>query len=168
MKIKKEFNVVTLNKIKRFREFQRNFEIEWGTYHARLKLLIEPEIRYRFEKALDIYREAFNSKNDDEMMKTIDMMQRAYEALAKNMEDQGYRKLDPDFKCFSFDNNIFYVSDYAYQLPRLRRDHEREKGVNFISIEELFKFVPKDFMDLRLSLAKVFEGVEFTEVKDKT
>lgn len=167
MKRKKEFNIVTLNKIKKFRDFQRDFEGKWGTYESRLKLLIEPEIRYRFEKALEIFRQAFNSKNDDEMMKTIDMMQRAYEALAKNMDDQGFRQLDPDFKCFSFDGNIFYVSDYAYQLPRVRRDHEREKGVNFISIEELFKFVPKDFMDLRLSLAKVFEGVEFKEVKDK-
>lgn len=160
---KKEFSPHVLRLIKEYKQQEINLLNLWGS-EARVLSLVSNELRLKFKKARDLYADAYNSKDDAKMLEMINMMKRAFDVLIKDLRDQGYREVEADIRCFDWDGDIWYVTDMDYQLPRARAT-TGDPNANYISIQELLRAVPKEMMDMRLLLAKQFEGSSFQYVK---
>ena len=98
----------------------------------------------------------------------IDMMYRAYDALIEDVRSQGYSEIKAEYRCYKFDKDkIALICDLDAQLPRLRNTHKNEPNTLFFSVEELFRCIPKDFMDFRALLAKMSKDVSFERIEYK-
>lgn len=151
---------------KRLRELNDHFEavrIDWGDM-VRIHDLISTETSLKFKKAEKLYRLALAKRDDAEMNKMIDMMYRAYDVIVNELEEFGYKPIEPHMRCFDWNGEIWYVTDMDYQMPRAKLI-AKHKDANFISIEELLRSVPKELMDMRILIAKQFEGSKFEKVE---
>ena len=151
---------------KRLRELNDHFEavrIDWGDM-VRIHDLISTETSLKFKKAEKLYRLALAKRDDAEMNKMIDMMYRAYDVIVNELEEYGYKPIEPHMRCFDWNGEIWYVTDMDYQMPRAKLI-AKHKDANFISIEELLRSVPKELMDMRILIAKQFEGSKFEKVE---
>lgn len=151
---------------KRLRELNNHFEAvrtKWGDM-VRIHDLISTETSLKFKKAEKLYKLALAKRDDAEMNKMIDMMYRAYDVIVNELEEYGYKPIEPHMRCFDWNGEIWYVTDMDYQMPRAKLI-AKHKDANFISIEELLRSVPKELMDMRILIAKQFEGSKFEKVE---
>ena len=151
---------------KRLRELNNHIEAvrtEWGDM-VRIHDLISTETALKFKKAEKLYKLALAKRDDAEMNKMIDMMYRAYDVIVNELEEYGYKPIEPHMRCFDWNGEIWYVTDMDYQMPRAKLI-AKHKDANFISIEELLRSVPKELMDMRILIAKQFEGSKFEKVE---
>jgi len=52
-------------------------------------------------------------------------------------------------------------------MPLMRKIYRNEDDVLFFSIEELFRCIPKDIMELRARLSKLSKDVSFKSIEYK-
>jgi hypothetical protein len=135
----------------------------WGDM-VRINDLISDETSLKFKKAQGMYRKALAKRDDADMIIMIDMMYRAYDVIVNELEEYGYKPIEPHMRCFDWNGEIWYVTDMDYQMPRAKLI-AKHKDANFISIEELLRSVPKELMDMRILIAKQFEGSKFEKVE---
>ena len=165
-KEKPKYSNETLKLLDEYQKFKNNFHMCWGD-QKRIDRLISVDLKIKFMKAEQIFREAALERNDVKTTKMIDMMYRAYAALEEEMQTLGYKPLEPHIRCFDWDGVIWYVTDLDYEVPRAMQRYKHEGKANFISIQELLRCVPKELMDMRLELAIMFEGSKFVRIEKK-
>ena len=165
-KEKKEYSNVTLKMLEEYQSEKKEFHTTWGDKH-RLDRLVSVDLRVKFMKAEQMFKNAVLENNDLKTQKMIQMMRRAYNALLKELMSLGYKPLEPHIRCFDWDGQIWYVTDLDYEIPRAMQMYKSEGKANFISIQELLRCVPKELMDMRLELAMMFEGSKFVRIEKK-
>ena len=162
----KSYAALKEEKLKELNEVKRKTKIEWGGFE-RLKTIITNTLKIKFERAEILLKEAMRSNNEEKKLDMLLMMLRAYDVLTKEAEKQGIRILESHIRCFDWDGQIWYVTDFDYENPRARAVHSIDKKAGFISVQELFRSVPKELMDMRLEIALMFEGSQFVRVEKK-
>ena len=97
-------------------------------------------------------------------LQMVEMMLRAYEQLNIKCEESGYIQIQPNAKCFNFDNKTALVCDTDSEKPVLEKIHKDEKDIMIFSIEELFRCIPKDFITAKALLSKLDKSVNIKRV----
>ena len=167
MKQKKEerYSPATKQQLKDLRQYENALDYTWGG-KSRLMRLCTSTTNVKFGKAEFLFKESLKKIQICKYKKMIAMMYRAYAAVIKEVEDLGYKFLLPNVKCFNFEDNIWYVTDYDYQVPRMRAQYQKEgEKIGFTSIQELFRTIPKEMWDLRLDIAHAFAGAKFEAIQ---
>lgn len=159
----KKFSPAVTKKLQELNQHIKVVRTEWGDM-TRINDLISTETSLKFKKATKLYKLALAKRDDQEMTQMIEMMYRAYDALVNELEEFGYKPVEPHMRCFDWNGEIWYVTDMDYQMPRAKLI-AKHKDANFISIEELLRSVPKELMDMRILVAKQFEGSKFEKVE---
>jgi hypothetical protein len=101
----KKFNAETLKILGKYREFQIDTYRAWGD-QERLDRLITDDLKNKFLKANHLFSEAMLSRDDMQMRKMVEMMNRAYEALIVDIQQQGYKPLEPHIRCFNWEGSF--------------------------------------------------------------
>ena len=154
-------------KLKEYRDFESSIDINWGG-KKRLENLVSVNLGMKFGKAEYMFKESLRKDTPKKVINMIDMMYRAYEALIQDAKNQGYSEIKAEYRCYKFDKDkIALICDLDAQLPRLRHTHKNEPNTLFFSVEELFRCIPKDFMDFRALLAKMSKDVSFERIEYK-
>ena len=159
-----EFSTSCKLRLKELRDLESKIYIEWGG-RDRLTSLVTKTLLVKFEKAEALFKNSLVLRDSQEIIKMVEMMFRAYAALISDCKDFGFKEIDPHVRCFDWDGQIWYVTDMDYQVPRAMNKHKAEGNVNFISIQELMRTIPKDLMEMRMEIAMMFQGSKFIEVK---
>ena len=158
-----KFDRTVTKKLKKLNDHVEEIRTLWGDM-VRINDLISDETSLKFKKAQGMYRKALAKRDDADMIRMIDMMYRAYDVIVNELEEYGYKPIEPHMRCFDWNGEIWYVTDMDYQMPRAKLI-AKHKDANFISIEELLRSVPKELMDMRILIAKQFEGSKFEKVE---
>ena len=159
----KKFDRTVTKKLQKLNDHVAEIRTLWGDM-VRINDLISDETSLKFKKAQGMYRKALAKRDDAYMIRMIDMMYRAYDVIVNELEEYGYKPIEPHMRCFDWNGEIWYVTDMDYQMPRAKLI-AKHKDANFISIEELLRSVPKELMDMRILIAKQFEGSKFEKVE---
>ena len=159
----KKFDRTLTKKLQKLNDHVADIRTLWGDM-VRINDLISDETSLKFKKAQGMYRKALAKRDDADMIRMIDMMYRAYDVIVNELEEYGYKPIEPHMRCFDWNGEIWYVTDMDYQMPRAKLI-AKHKDANFISIEELLRSVPKELMDMRILIAKQFEGSKFEKVE---
>ena len=159
----KKFDRTVTKKLQKLNDHVADIRTLWGDM-VRINDLISDETSLKFKKAQGMYRKALAKRDDADMIRMIDMMYRAYDVIVNELEEYGYKPIEPHMRCFDWNGEIWYVTDMDYQMPRAKLI-AKHKDANFISIEELLRSVPKELMDMRILIAKQFEGSKFEKVE---
>ena len=159
----KKFDRTVTKKLEKLNDHVAEIRTLWGDM-VRINDLISDETSLKFKKAQGMYRKALAKRDDANMIRMIDMMYRAYDVIVNELEEYGYKPIEPHMRCFDWNREIWYVTDMDYQMPRAKLI-AKHKDANFISIEELLRSVPKELMDMRILIAKQFEGSKFEKVE---
>lgn len=159
----KKFDRTVTKKLQKLNDHVAEIRTLWGDM-VRINDLISDETSLKFKKAQGMYRKALAKRDDADMIRMIDMMYRAYDVIVNELEEYGYKPIEPHMRCFDWNGEIWYVTDMDYQMPRAKLI-AKHKDANFISIEELLRSVPKELMDMRILIAKQFEGSKFEKVE---
>lgn len=159
----KKFDRTVTKKLEKLNDHVAEIRTLWGDM-VRINDLISDETSLKFKKAQGMYRKALAKRDDADMIRMIDMMYRAYDVIVNELEEYGYKPIEPHMRCFDWNGEIWYVTDMDYQMPRAKLI-AKHKDANFISIEELLRSVPKELMDMRILIAKQFEGSKFEKVE---
>ena len=159
----KKFDRTVTKKLQKLNDHVAEIRTLWGDM-VRINDLISDETSLKFKKAQGMYRKALAKRDDADMFRMIDMMYRAYDVIVNELEEYGYKPIEPHMRCFDWNGEIWYVTDMDYQMPRAKLI-AKHKDANFISIEELLRSVPKELMDMRILIAKQFEGSKFEKVE---
>ena len=159
----KKFDRTVTKKLQKLNDHMAEIRTLWGDM-VRINDLISDETSLKFKKAQGMYRKALAKRDDADMIRMIDMMYRAYDVIVNELEEYGYKPIEPHMRCFDWNGEIWYVTDMDYQMPRAKLI-AKHKDANFISIEELLRSVPKELMDMRILIAKQFEGSKFEKVE---
>ena len=159
----KKFSVAITKKLQKLNDHFEEIRIDWGDM-VRINNLISDETSLKFKKAQGILYKSMAKRDDADMIKMIDMMYRAYDVIVNELEEYSYKPIEPHMRCFDWNGEIWYVTDMDYQMPRAKLI-AKHKDANFISIEELLRSVPKELMDMRILIAKQFEGSKFEKVE---
>lgn len=158
-----KFDRTVTKKLQKLNDHVAEIRTLWGDM-VRINDLISDETSLKFKKAQGMYRKALAKRDDADMIRMIDMMYRAYDVIVNELEEYGYKPIEPHMRCFDWNGEIWYVTDMDYQMPRAKLI-AKHKDANFISIEELLRSVPKELMDMRILIAKQFEGSKFEKVE---
>ena len=159
----KKFDRTVTKKLQKLNDHVAEIRTLWGDM-VRINDLISDETSLKFKKAQGMYRKALAKRDDADMIRMINMMYRAYDVIVNELEEYGYKPIEPHMRCFDWNGEIWYVTDMDYQMPRAKLI-AKHKDANFISIEELLRSVPKELMDMRILIAKQFEGSKFEKVE---
>ena len=164
----KNYLVETLEKqLKDFRSYETSIEREWGG-KKRLFKCVDAQLEIKFCKAQMLFDKSLIESPVKKKIEMIGMMYRAYSALVDKAADNGYSKLEDDFRCYKYrDNKIAIVCDTDTQIPRLKELHGSDKDVVLFSVEELFRFMHPDYLSAKETFKKknldiMFKRVSFT------
>ena len=153
--------------LKDFRFYESKIETEWGG-KKRLFKCVDTQLEIKFCKAQMFFDESLIDQSIQKKFEMIEMMYRAYSALVDKAADNGYSKLEDDFRCYKYrDNKIAIVCDTDTQIPRLKELHGTDKDVVLFSVEELFRFMHPDYLSAKETFKKknldiMFKRVSFT------
>lgn len=119
---------------------------------TRLLSLVSVELRQRFFRAEDKFKDELYRVNDKEKIRLYEMMIRAYDALEKEAIAYRFNKLAPkvwvvkhpteDIKCIVCENED--------DLPYVVANYGNEKNSMFFCIKELLLTMDKEAYDIKL------------------
>jgi hypothetical protein len=109
-------------------------------------------------------KDSLHSDAPRKQLEMVEMMLRAYEQLNIKCEESGYIQIQPNAKCFNFDNKTALVCDTDSEKPVLEKIHKDEKDIMIFSIEELFRCIPNDFIRAKELLSKLDKSVNIKRV----
>ena len=151
------------SKLKELRTYENNTYVKWGNRKRILKI-VGVQFEIKFCKAEQLLRESLQNDSAQKKLKMVEMMLRAYEQLNIKCEESGYIQIQPNAKCFNFDNKTALVCDTDSEKPVLEQIHKDEKDIMIFSIEELFRCIPSDFIRAKELLSKLDKSVNIQRV----
>jgi len=136
-------------KIKEYREYETQINKDWGG-KKRLFKCVDVQLEIKFSKAEMIFDKSLYQDQPKKKMQTIQMMYRAWKALINSAKENGYETLDKDYKCYKYGKDkIAIVCETDLQLLNLKHKHKNDKDAVLFSIEELFRFIPPDYLNAK-------------------
>ena len=140
---------IVKEKIKEYREYETQINKDWGG-KKRLFKCVDVQLEIKFSKAEMIFDKSLYQDQPKKKMQTIQMMYRAWKALINSAKDNGYETLDKDYKCYKYGKDkIAIVCETDLQLLNLKHKHKNDKDAVLFSIEELFRFIPPDYLNAK-------------------
>ena len=150
-------------KLKDLRIYEVDTRIKWGN-RKRIFKLVGVQFEIKFCRAEQMLKDSLFSDPVKKKLQMVEMMLRAYEQLNIKCEESGFIQIQPNAKCFNFDNKTALVCDTDSEKPVLEKIHKDEKDIMIFSIEELFRCLPKDFIKAKELLSKLDKSVNFKRV----
>jgi hypothetical protein len=151
------------DKLKELRVYELETFVKWGN-RKRIFKMVGVQFEIKFCKAEQILKDSLYSDTTAQKLKMVEMMIRAYEQLNIKCEESGYIMIQPNVKCFNFDNKTALVCDADDEKPALEMIHKDEKDIMIFSIEELLRCIPDDFMKAKELLSKLDKSVNIQKV----
>jgi len=151
------------SKLKELRTYENNTYVKWGN-RKRIFKIVGVQFEIKFCKAEQLLKESLQNDSAQKKLKMVEMMLRAYEQLNIKCEESGYIQIQPNARCFNFDNKTALICDTDADKPALERIHKDEKDLVIFSVEELLRCLPKDFMQAKVLLSKLDKSVNFQKV----
>ena len=161
MKLCKEFK----KELRELREFEANFICKYGCM-KRIYKMVGVDMEIKFEKAKMLYRKSLAEDQRKRQMQMLDMMYRAYETLEDCIKANGYSALEPQIRCYDYDQGKYaLVCDYDDEKPSMIKNYNLDADAVFFSMQELFRIIPTDLMQIKESLTKSFGDANFEKVR---
>ena len=154
------------DKLKLLRTYESNIYEKWGN-RKRIFKITGVDFEIKFCKAEMMLKESLRKDLPKKKIQMVEMMERALDHLNIECEKSGYHIIQPSYKCFCFQDKIAMVCDTDEQMPLMKKIYRNEDDVLFFSIEELFRCIPKDIMELRARLSKLSKDVSFKSIEYK-
>ena len=151
------------DKLKELRLYEVDTRIKWGN-RKRIFKLVGVQFEIKFCRAEQMLKDSLQKDAPRKQLQMVEMMLRAYEQLNIKCEESGYIQIQPNAKCFNFDNKTALVCDTDSEKPVLEKIHKDEKDIMIFSIEELFRCIPKDFITAKALLSKLDKSVNIKRV----
>lgn len=154
------------DKLKELRLYEVDTRIKWGN-RKRIFKMVGVQFEIKFCRAEQMLKDSLQKDAPRKQLQMVEMMLRAYEQLNIKCEESGYIQIQPNAKCFNFDNKTALVCDTDSEKPVLEKIHKDEKDIMIFSIEELFRCIPKDFITAKALLSKLDKSVNIKRVDYK-
>jgi hypothetical protein len=154
------------DKLKKFRDYESRTYEKWGN-RKRIFKMTGINFEIKFCKAEMMFKESLQKDNPKKKMQMLDMMERALDRLNIECEKSGYHQIQPNHKCFKFRDKLVMLCDTDDEMPLMRKIYKNEDDLMFFSIEELFRCIPKDMMELKARLTKLSKDVTFERIEYK-
>jgi len=151
------------SKLKELRTYENNNYVKWGN-RKRIFKIVGVQFEIKFCKAEQLLRESLQNDSAQKKLKMVEMMLRAYEQLNIKCEESGYAQIQPNARCFNFDNKTALICDTDADKPLLEKIHKDEDNIVIFSVEELLRCIPKDFMQAKVLLSKLDKSVNFKSI----
>ena len=151
------------DKLKELRLYEVDTRIKWGN-RKRIFKMVGVQFEIKFCRAEQMLKDSLQKDAPRKQLQMVEMMLRAYEQLNIKCEESGYIQIQPNAKCFNFDNKTALVCDTDSEKPVLEKIHKDEKDIMIFSIEELLRCIPDDFMKAKELLSKLDKSVNFQKV----
>lgn len=151
------------DKLKGLRTYESETYAKWGN-RKRIFMMVGVDFEIKFCRAEMILKQSLRSESIKRKIAKIEMMDRAFQQLNIKLESSGYHQIQPNARCFRFDNKNILVCDTDEEKPLLVKIHKQEKDIAIFSIEELLRCIPKDFMDAKHLLSKLSKEVNFEKI----
>ena len=130
----------------------------------RIFKMLGVDFEIKFCRAESMFKDALHKGHVKEKIKMVEMMTRAFDSLNKKCEESGYRRIQPNTRCFNFDKKTALVCDTDDEKPILQKIHKDEPDMMIFSIEELLRCIPQDFMKAKELLSKLDKAVNFQRI----
>jgi len=151
------------DKLKELRLYEVDTRIKWGN-RKRIFKIVGVQFEIKFCRAEQMLKDSIHNDSPKKQLQMVEMMLRAYEQLNIKCEESGYIQIQPNAKCFNFDNKTALVCDADSEKPVLEKIHKDEKDIMIFSIEELFRCIPSDFIRAKELLSKLDKSVNIKRV----
>jgi len=151
------------DKLKELRLYEVDTRIKWGN-RKRIFKMVGVQFEIKFCRAEQMLKDSIHNDSPKKQLQMVEMMLRAYEQLNIKCESSGYIQIQPNAKCFNFDNKTALVCDTDSEKPVLEQIHKDEKDIMIFSIEELFRCIPNDFIRAKELLSKLDKSVNIQRV----
>jgi len=151
------------DKLKELRVYELETFVKWGN-RKRIFKMVGVQFEIKFCKAEQLLKDSLYSDTTAQKLKMVEMMIRAYEQLNIKCEESGHIMIQPNVKCFNFDNKTALVCDADDEKPALEMIHKDENDIMIFSIEELLRCIPDDFMKAKELLSKLDKSVNIQKV----
>ena len=151
------------DKLKELRLYEVDTRIKWGN-RKRIFKIVGVQFEIKFCRAEQMLKDSLQKDAPRKQLQMVEMMLRAYEQLNIKCEESGYIQIQPNARCFNFDNKTALVCDTDSEKPALEKIHKDEKDIMIFSIEELFRCIPKDFITAKALLSKLDKSVNIKRV----
>jgi hypothetical protein len=151
------------DKLKELRLYEVDTRIKWGN-RKRIFKMVGVQFEIKFCRAEQMLKDSIHNDSPKKQLQMVEMMLRAYEQLNIKCEESGYIQIQPNAKCFNFDNKTALVCDTDSEKPVLEQIHKDEKDIMIFSIEELFRCIPSDFIRAKELLSKLDKSVNIKRV----
>ena len=151
------------DKLKELRLYEADTRIKWGN-RKRIFKMVGVQFEIKFCRAEQMLKDSIHNDAPKKQLQMVEMMLRAYEQLNIKCEESGYIQIQPNAKCFNFDNKTALVCDTDSEKPVLEKIHKDEKDIMIFSIEELFRCIPNDFIKAKELLSKLDKSVNIQRV----
>ena len=150
-------------KLKELRAYELDTYVKWGN-RKRIFKMVGVNFEIKFCRAEQMLKESLQNDTVQKKLKMVEMMIRAFEQLNIKCEESGYIQIQPNARCFNFDNKTALICDTDADKPVLEKIHKAEKDMVIFSVEELLRCLPKDFMQAKVLLSKLDKSVNFQKV----
>lgn len=151
------------DKLKELRLYEVDTRIKWGN-RKRIFKMVGVQFEIKFCRAEQMLKDSIHNDSPKKQLQMVEMMLRAYEQLNIKCEESGYIQIQPNARCFNFDNKTALVCDTDSEKPVLEKIHKDEKDIMIFSIEELFRCIPNDFIKAKELLSKLDKSVNINRV----
>ena len=151
------------DKLKQLRTYELDAYVKWGN-RKRIFKMVGVNFEIKFCKAEQMLKESLQNDAVQKKLKMVEMMLRAFEQLNIKCEESGYAQIQPNARCFNFDNKTALICDTDDEKPLLEKIHKDEKDIMIFSIEELLRCIPNDFMRAKELLSKLDKSVNIQRV----
>lgn len=160
MKLCKEIKKELVN----FRQFETNFIRKYGCY-KRIYSMVGIDMEIKFEKAKMLFKKSLQKDQRKRQILMLDMMYRAYDSLEDSIKANGYSVLKPQIRCYDYDKGKYaLVCDYDDEKANMINTYKKETNVVFFSMQELFRMIPKDVMQIKETLTNSLPYANFEKV----
>lgn len=150
-------------KLKELRDYESETYIRWGS-RKRIFKMVGVRFEIKFCKAEMLLKDTMHDGHIKKKLQMVEMMHRALDALNKKCEESGYTRIQPNTRCFNFDNKTAIVCDTDDEKPILNKIHKDEPDMMIFSVEELLRCIPSDFMKAKELLSKLDKTVNFERI----
>ena len=151
------------DKLKQLRTYELDAYVKWGN-RKRIFKIVGVNFEIKFCRAEYMLKESLQNDSAQKKLKMVEMMLRAFEQLNIKCEESGYAQIQPNARCFNFDNKTALICDTDDEKPLLEKIHKDEKDIMIFSIEELLRCIPNDFMRAKELLSKLDKSVNIQRV----
>ena len=150
--------------LKILRKYEKDFFCKFGS-KKRIYKMVGVNLEIKYTKANMLLKEALQKKNAKRQIRMIEMMYRAYDALEENIKANGFCELQPQIRCYDYDKGKYaLVCDYDDEKANMIKNYNLDVDAVFFSMQELFRIIPTDLMQIKESLTKSFGDANFEKV----